>query len=233
MLCVTDEMQLHYQIMGSGAQPLLIPAVRWPLTACEELLHQHTLVFYDRHQRRGSKEFLHSVTSSEWELEVLCRHLGLAQVSLVGWSRFGGIVTHYALEHAERIARLLLIRPVPRLPVEEELSAQRQGTGDRASFRSWWETVTDRSTTISRGISLPGASSCHIPTLIIHGGDDPLPVSSSQTWAATLPNARLLTMPGAGSSPWDDTPHTFFAAVTQFLTGAWPQGAVSIEVKSA
>jgi pimeloyl-ACP methyl ester carboxylesterase len=233
MLRITDEIQLHYQMMGSGPHPLLIPAVRWPLTACEELLHQHTLVFYDRHQRRRSKESLHSVPSPEWELEALCQHLDLAQVSLVGWSSFGGIATHYALEHAERIARLLLIRPVPELPVKDEPSAQGQGIEDSARFRSWWETDKDRSPTASRGISLPGASSCHIPTLIIHGGDDPLPVSSSQTWAATLPNARLLTMPGAGSSPWDDTPHPFFAAVTQFLTGAWPQGAVSIEAKSA
>lgn len=233
MLRITDEIQVHYQMMGSGLHPLLIPAVRWPLTACEELLHEHTLVFYNRHQRRRSKESLHSVPSPERELEALFQHLDLAEVSLVGWSSFGGIATRYALEHAERIARLLLIRPVPEPLVEDEPPAQGQGTEDRARFRSWGETGRDRDPIISKGISLAGASSCHIPTLIIHGGDDPLPVSSSQAWAATLPNARLLTMPGAGSSPWDDAPHLFFAAVTQFLTGVWPQGAVSIEARSA
>ncbi len=217
ILPITDEIQLHYQMMGSGPHPLLIPAVRWPLTACSELLHQHTLVFYDRHQRRRTKEALPSVPSPAWELDALCRHLDMAQVSLVGWSSFGGIATHYALEHADRIARLLLIRPVPVFPVQDELFAREQGIAPTASC----------------GISLQGASSCHIPTLIIHGGDDPLPVSSSQTWAATLPNARLLTMPGAGSSPWDDTPRSFFAAVAQFLTGDWPEEAVSLKSKSA
>lgn len=233
MLRITDEVQVHYQMMGSGSHPLLIPAVRWPLIACEELLHEHTLVFYNRHQRRRSKESLHAVPSPERELEALFQHLDLAEVSLVGWSSFGGIATRYALEHAERIARLLLIRPVPELRVEEEPPAQDQGTEDRTRCRSRGESERDGDPLISKGISLPGASSCQIPTLIIHGGDDPLPVSSSQAWAATLPNARLLTMPGAGSSPWDDAPHLFFAAVTQFLTGVWPQGAVSIETRSA
>ncbi len=221
MLRVSDEMQLHYQILGSGPHPLLIPAVHWQLANCEELLSRHTLVFYDRHRRGVLKEPLHSVSSLSWELEVLCRYLGLAQVSLLGWSRFGGIAAHYALEHAERIARLILIRPVSVLPAEHEPSPLRQEAG------------SERSLTGSHRIDLPGASSCHIPTLIIHGGDDPLPVSSSRNWAATLPNARLLTMRGAGPSPWDDAPHAFFAALMQFLAGAWPQEAVRIEARSA
>lgn len=233
MLRVSDEMQLHYQILGNGSHPLLIPAVHWQLANCEELLSRHTLVFYDRHRRGAPKEPLHSISSLSWELEALCRYLGLAQVSLLGWSLFGGIAAHYALEHAERIARLILIRPVSELPAEHESSEQGQETEQSAHLHSWSEVVNDRALAGSRGIDLPGASSCHIPTLIIHGGDDPLPVSSSRNWAATLPNARLLTMRGAGPSPWDDTPRAFFAAVMQFLAGAWPQEAVRIEARSA
>lgn len=231
MLRVSDEMQLHYQILGSGPHPLLIPAVHWQLTNCEELLSRHTLVFYDRHRGRTLKEPLHSVSALSWELEALCRYLGLAQVSLLGWSRFGGIAAHYALEHAERIARLILIRPVSELPAGQELSDRRQETEKSARFHLRRE--DDRALTGSHDIDLPGASSCHIPTLIIHGGDDPLPVASSWHWAATLPNARLLTMRGAGPAPWNDTPHAFFAALMQFLAGAWPREAVRIEARSA
>jgi pimeloyl-ACP methyl ester carboxylesterase len=233
MLRVSDEMQVHYQILGSGPHPLLIPAVHWQLANCEELLSRHTLVFYDRHRRRALKEPVHSVSALSWELEALCHYLGLAQVSLLGWSRFGGIAAHYALEHAERIARMILIRPVSELPAEQELSEQGQETEQSARLHPWREAEDDRALTGSHGIDLPGASSFHIPTLIIHGGDDPLPVSSSRNWAATLPNARLLTMRGAGPSPWDDTPHAFFAAVMQFLAGVWPQEAVCVEARSA
>jgi pimeloyl-ACP methyl ester carboxylesterase len=231
MLRITDEMQLHYQIIGHGPHPLLIPAVRWQLAADEELLRQHTLVFYDLHQRRVLKGLLYPAISPAQELETLCQHLGLAQVALVGWSRFGGMATHYALERAERIARLLLIRPVSE-PAEYDLSARDQSKVQRAG-RPRREASADRSTLASRDIPLAEAASCQVPTLIIHGDNDPLPISSSQAWAAALPNARLLTMPGAGPSPWNDTPRAFFTAVTQFLEGGWPQGAIAIEAKSA
>jgi pimeloyl-ACP methyl ester carboxylesterase len=231
ILRVTDEMQLHYRIIGNGPYPLLIPTIHWQPEACKDLLPQHTLVFYDRHQRRMPNRSLHAVSSLEWELEALCQHLDLAQVSLVGWSRFGGMATHYALEHAERIARLLLIRPVAEFSIRDDLPAQ--GQKNEVSLRSWWETSTSHSITESRETGLPEASFNRIPTLIIHGKDDPLPVSSSQTWAATLPNSRLLTMPDVGASPWNDAPHAFFTVVAQFLMGTWPQDAISIEAKSA
>jgi pimeloyl-ACP methyl ester carboxylesterase len=213
MLRASDEIQLHYQILGNGPHPLLIPAMHWSLAGCEELLSHHTLIFYDRHRRRTPGEPWPSVSSLSWELETLCRYLGLAQVSLLGWSRFGNIAAHYAFRHTERIARLILIRPVSP-PCE-------------------LRTASDASLPVSREGDFPGASSCHIPTLVIHGGDDPLPVSASRIWAATLPNARLLTMRGAGPSPWDDTPRAFSAAVTQFLAGAWPEAAVCITAQSA
>jgi pimeloyl-ACP methyl ester carboxylesterase len=201
MLRVSDETRLHYQPRGSGLHPLLVPALHWQLARCEKLLARHTLVFYDRHQRQVARESLPAASALLGELEALCFHLGLARVSLLGWSHFGEIAAHYALEHSEQVSRLVLIRPFP------EPSVQR-GEGEHALLMG------------TQGRGLPGTSSRSIPTLIIHGGNDPLPVSSSRIWAAALPNARLLTMQGAGSAPSDDTPRAFFASVTQFLEGA-------------
>jgi len=65
-----------------------------------------------------------------------------------------------------------------------------------------------------------------VPTLIIHGELDPLPIESAREWAAAMPNARLLALKGVGHFPYVETPEVFFAAVNRFLKGDWPEGAI-------
>ena len=69
-------------------------------------------------------------------------------------------------------------------------------------------------------------SKATVPTLIIHGELDPLPVESARTWAAAMPNARLLELKGIGHFPYAEAPDIFFAAVDRFLRGDWPEGAI-------
>lgn len=64
-------------------------------------------------------------------------------------------------------------------------------------------------------------------TLVIHGTVDPIPVSGARTWAAALPNARLLALDGVGHFPYLEAPIRFFPAVRAFLAGRWPDGAVA------
>ncbi len=65
-----------------------------------------------------------------------------------------------------------------------------------------------------------------VPTLIIQGELDPLPIASARKWAAAMPNARLLELKGIGHFPYVETPDVFFTAVDRFLKGDWPEGAV-------
>jgi proline iminopeptidase len=65
-----------------------------------------------------------------------------------------------------------------------------------------------------------------VPTLIIQGELDPLPIESARKWAAAMPNARLLELKGMGHFPYVETPEVFFAAVYRFLSGDWPEGAI-------
>jgi proline iminopeptidase len=65
-----------------------------------------------------------------------------------------------------------------------------------------------------------------VPTLIIHGELDPLPIEDARKWAAAMPNARLLELKGIGHFPYVEAPEAFFAAVDQFLAGDWPEGAI-------
>jgi len=64
-----------------------------------------------------------------------------------------------------------------------------------------------------------------VPTLIIQGELDPLPIESARKWAAAMPNARLVELKGIGHFPHVETPEVFFAAVDRFLRGDWPEGA--------
>ena len=56
-----------------------------------------------------------------------------------------------------------------------------------------------------------------VPTLVIHGEQDLLPVETAAAIGRTLGNARLELLPGAGHMPFWEAPERFFAAVEAFL----------------
>jgi proline iminopeptidase len=62
--------------------------------------------------------------------------------------------------------------------------------------------------TLARG--LPGL---RLPTLFMHGEDDPLPVRSTASTAALIPNALVETIPDCGHFPWLEQPDAFRRAV--------------------
>jgi proline iminopeptidase len=69
------------------------------------------------------------------------------------------------------------------------------------------------------------------PVLTIHGTRDrSSPYGAGREWALRLPNARLVTVEGAGHAPWIEAPDEVFASIETFLDGTWPPSAR--EVKS-
>lgn len=65
------------------------------------------------------------------------------------------------------------------------------------------------------------------PVLVLHGSQDPIPVSAAREWAAAFPNGRLLLLEGVGHFPYVEAPEAFFPAVDAFLSGGWPEEAQS------
>jgi pimeloyl-ACP methyl ester carboxylesterase len=64
------------------------------------------------------------------------------------------------------------------------------------------------------------------PVLVIHGTwDRNAPYGGGRQWALELPDARLLTIPGAAHAPWADHGTEVTLALTRFLDGQWPDGA--------
>lgn len=57
-----------------------------------------------------------------------------------------------------------------------------------------------------------------VPTLVIHGERDLLPVGVAREIVATLRSARLEIIPGAGHMPFWEAPELFFSLVESFLS---------------
>src|SRR5688572_4139072 len=57
-----------------------------------------------------------------------------------------------------------------------------------------------------------------VPTIVIHGEADLLPVSLAEETAGTIGSARLLLLSGAGHMPFWEAPEHFFSAVDAFLS---------------
>lgn len=55
-----------------------------------------------------------------------------------------------------------------------------------------------------------------VPTLIVHGREDPIPLTSSQA-AARAMNATLVIVDGSGHVPYVEQPYALFSAIRRFL----------------
>jgi proline iminopeptidase len=64
------------------------------------------------------------------------------------------------------------------------------------------------------------------PLLIIHGERNKQGLAMQRSWTRTVPNGRLLIVPGAGGSPHAERPDVVFPAIDEFLEGRWPNGAL-------
>jgi proline iminopeptidase len=61
------------------------------------------------------------------------------------------------------------------------------------------------------------------PILVVHGAASAIPREAMEAWMEAFPNARLITIEGAGHYPHVDRPDAFFAAAEVFFGGGWPE----------
>lgn len=65
-----------------------------------------------------------------------------------------------------------------------------------------------------------------VPTLVIHGDEDAIPMRMVSEWVTALPNARILRLRETGHFPHAERPAIVFPAIETFLRGKWPKSAV-------
>ena len=69
----------------------------------------------------------------------------------------------------------------------------------------------------------------NMPVLTIHGTKDRnAPYGGGREWAMLLPNARLITIPGAAHMSWVEAPDVIIPSIDIFLSGKWPEKAEKI-----
>ncbi len=71
----------------------------------------------------------------------------------------------------------------------------------------------------------PALARLRVPTLVVHGEEELIPMSLVEAWAKTMPDARLLRVPKSGHFPYAERPELVLPALEAFLEGRWPAGA--------
>lgn len=284
--------KLYYRVVGKGNEPVVLinggPGFTSDYLADDltTMSRNHSLLVYDQ-RGIGRSTLVRDATALDAQryvedLEAIRTHLGLEQLTLLGHS--WGVVpaTLYAMQHPQRVRRMILVATVPAersgldrafqamaaardgatLRRMEGLSRIRQVNPDdlaacREYYKLWFTPFfgAGNPPSLMKGNVCAGSAeslknkqnvdkftfaslgnwdwttslgSAVVPTLLIHGERDPLPIESARRWAAAMPNARLLELKGIGHFPYVEAPKVFFAAVDRFLSGDWPEGAIRV-----
>jgi pimeloyl-ACP methyl ester carboxylesterase/ketosteroid isomerase-like protein len=74
----------------------------------------------------------------------------------------------------------------------------------------------------------PDLKKVTMPVLTIHGTRDRnAPYGAGRDWALGLPDARLVTIPGAAHAVYVEDPVTVWGSIRQFLRGEWPSASAA------
>lgn len=116
-------LQLYFRILGEGSETLVVPNANWLGDALLPLAEGRRLILYDPRSRGRSSTVTDprqlSLEEDVADLEAVRCYFGLDRMALLGASFQAAITASYALEHSERVERLLLVCPItPRLPGE-------------------------------------------------------------------------------------------------------------------
>lgn len=116
-LTTADGTRLWYSERGSGEPALVIPFASHLSLDLQPLARGRHLVFYDMRGRGRSDLLLDSTRIGMREdiadLEALRAHLGIQRLQLLGYSYLGAMVVLYAIEHPDRVERIVQVGPVP------------------------------------------------------------------------------------------------------------------------
>ncbi|GGN39472.1 dihydrolipoamide acetyltransferase [Streptomyces kronopolitis] len=218
------EVQLAYRVWGEGDAP---PAVLLHSLGEDgedwrgvvgRLAGTHRVFALDQ-RGHGHSDWPGDYGFARWRDDALgfLRALGLERVLLIGHSLGAVAALLAAAERPDLVERLVLEEVAPPLPADPPQEVPPRPAGP-ASFDwqakiavvaernapdpAWWEAV----------------ARVTVPTLVIAGGETShVPQEQLAALAERLPDARLVTVEGAGHLVHEERPGEFLAAVASFL----------------
>lgn len=112
-----DGVRLFYQKAGNKGPAIIAPARLFLFDDFKQLADEFTVISYDMRGRGRSDTVADgerlSIHYDVKDLETVRQHFRLSKFNAVGYSYLGLMVVMYAMEHGERIDRIVQIGPVP------------------------------------------------------------------------------------------------------------------------
>jgi pimeloyl-ACP methyl ester carboxylesterase/ketosteroid isomerase-like protein len=118
-----DGTKLHYRKIGSGPVTMIVPFGVVMFDPFRQFADLATVITYDMRNRGRSEE---AKDPSSWtvpwdvkDLEAVRRHFNVEKFVPVGYSYLGRMVIMYAMDHPDRVARIIQLGPVSMDPDTE------------------------------------------------------------------------------------------------------------------
>jgi pimeloyl-ACP methyl ester carboxylesterase len=228
-----NRVRVHYHTAGGSRSGLVfVHGYTGSLAGWE----QQVTAFAGEHQILAADHWGHGESgapgsSSGYDVEQVARDvLALAEIAgldhfhLVGHSLGGAVVQEIALHSPEHLLSLTLTGTTDWFgdhdagsgpEVRRELDAAERARLDQLSaevLSATWQALLRWRGTANR------ARTIQVPTLVVHGEQDARKIiEGSRRLATAIPDAELVTIPGAGHDPHLEQPNRFNVVLQRFL----------------
>jgi proline iminopeptidase len=114
---VARGVKLWYRVVGEGASTIIVPTTGNDSEFADLRVPDHRVLFYDV-RCRGRSDLIEDPTRLGFsvevtDLEAIRQSFGIEQFSALAFSYHAGIVATYAIQHPERVQRMVLAATIP------------------------------------------------------------------------------------------------------------------------
>jgi pimeloyl-ACP methyl ester carboxylesterase len=235
-----DNTRIHYTTFGDGPALFLLhgglsSGLDW-LGEIPDLSHKFRVVVVDLRGHGKSTMGPEPLTYRLMAADVLAvlDKLEIDRANIAGWSDGGNVGLLFALEYPERIARLIAISAnFSPDGLDSDIAGSIAGTPEQfgSSFSRWlrnlrspepgkWYELLKRVTAMWRTYPQLDPSDLQriaAPTLVVVGASDHVVRSHAIAMAHSIPDARLLIVPGVGHAVPRDAPALLTEEILNFL----------------
>ncbi len=284
-----DDIKLYYDRVGNGPNAVVIPLGLYMQEFRRLAAPDRTIILYDQRNRGRSTAAppdKATLADEVRDMETIRAHFGFAKFTPVGYSYLGMMVMLYAIDHPDRVERVVQLSPLgmradakyppgeqnddrlevmgaealaeldkliksgyvdshPREYCEKEWLVTRKllvgdpknaaKLKDYCEYPNEWPSASRKLWTArfeqlkSLDFTQAKLDRLTMPVLTIHGTKDRnAAYGGGREWARKLPNASLITIPGAAHNTWTEFPDLVFGSIDEFLRGKWPERAERI-----